>query len=367
MNNGVELADLRRGKSRAWRVVHEHVRRAAASFRLDLAEEWEDAVQEAEIRLLRALREKRFSDEPHLQAYAWRITRNVCVDQLRRRRVRSTQPLEAIAEPPAPRRTSPLTAAERAEQRAQISLLLSLLPEPCRELLLLLRRGRSYSELAWQMGTSPGALRVRAHRCRQRARARLARMRTPIAGAAWRLFRERGFVETPLSAIAEIAGRTVAEVEAIYRSKADLLWDIASRLVTGAGGVSVQESDFVRALRAAADPARRVRLAARWSAGYRARGLSDLEAVVYRAGRASTRCRRLVRQMLAMRQAMGRQVVGLITEGLRQREGITTDNLLKGVWTIENGMTYRRMVGAGLSRDEYGDWLETELSQRLLP
>jgi len=365
--SNVELTDLRRGDTKAWSLIHEWVQQAAASFRPVLAEEWEDAVQEAEIKLLRTLRDKSLGDEVKIGSLAWRVTRNACVDQLRRRKVRSSRPLETVNEPRAPRAASPAVAAERSEQRSQISRLLMVMPEECRKLLGRVHEGKSYSDLAWESGLSPGALRVRVHRCRQRASRRLARLTTPIVAAAQRLFLERGYVRTPLGDIAQAAGMTSAEVEDMFDDKSEILWEVGKRILTGKQGVSLEEMDFARPLGATDDLRHRIYLATGLTGRMFERGIAEFENLVFEAVRVEPRHEAMARRMVALQQWIGRTLVENLLKGYTLRRSQSVESLARATTGIDSAENYRRLNRErGWPPEEIRRWKQRKIEQLVL-
>lgn len=94
-----------------------------------------------------------------------------CIDW--RRAQRQNVALEDINEPgdSAP---TPLKATLRKEQLEQARAVLAELPAKCRELIRLhMAEGKTYREIAEILGETEGALRVRMHRCIERARVQL--------------------------------------------------------------------------------------------------------------------------------------------------------------------------------------------------
>jgi RNA polymerase sigma-70 factor (ECF subfamily) len=165
----------------AWGTIRVRVRQAASPFRHALGDDWEDAVQLAQIALLETLREDRFRWEASFGTFAWRVTSNICVDQMRRRRVRRTVSPEPAA-PSEAGEPSPSARLERAERRMAIFRVLMAAPAGCRRLWRMILEGLSYEEMSRLERVSPGTLRVRVHRCRQRAREELERLDSDATG-----------------------------------------------------------------------------------------------------------------------------------------------------------------------------------------
>ncbi len=113
-----------------------------------------------------------------LMPWLYGIARHVGADHRRRyaRHHRRVEAAEQVARIEAPVAGSPPPAADGKVEAAQLlELAMEGLPETQREALILLKvEGLSVEEAARIAGTSPGALKVRAHRAYARIRARIA-------------------------------------------------------------------------------------------------------------------------------------------------------------------------------------------------
>jgi RNA polymerase sigma factor (sigma-70 family) len=137
---------------------------------LKLTSDVEDVAQQVRRKLLVSLRADRFQGTARLRTYVWRAAQHAAIDHLRQRRA---QPfplsIEEVAEPSDPA-VSPERALLQAERRALFALVLSRLGEACRALFqLIVFDELSYAEIALRLGTTEGAIKVRALRCREKA------------------------------------------------------------------------------------------------------------------------------------------------------------------------------------------------------
>jgi len=368
MHDPVEPVDLRRGDPKVWHRVHDKVLQAAGPFRSALAEGWEDAVQEAVIRLLRAFHKGQFREGTSLDSFTWRVTRNVCLDEMRRQRVRRADSLNEITEPSAFPITSPSVTAERREHREQIFRLVAVMPEECRELLLLLEEGKSYGDLAWQLGVAPGALRARVHRCRQRARTQWTLMTSPVVDAAHRLFREHGYVGVSMNRIANAADVPLAELEGLFKDKSELFMTIVHRMATGVQGMAVDEIDFVRPIRSTPDPAQRIHRASRLTAAMYERGLADLHGMVREAANTDPRHRDLLKWMRATQVQVGLKIGRAIMAGRRPHGVETVDSLSHAATAIVNPDNYLpRIRQRGWTPTDFWEWAQAQVTRIFLP
>jgi len=143
------------------------IRMAATPYRDLWRGEIDDLEQDALLELLAALRAGRFRGDSPLRSYVRMLVHHHCIDRLRAARRRPTVELEGL-DPPA--LEEPPTSRLAREESVRIALaVLARTTAGCRELWRLLLAGRSYREMAAELGVEEGALRVRVLRCRRRA------------------------------------------------------------------------------------------------------------------------------------------------------------------------------------------------------
>jgi len=137
---------------------------------LRLGNDVEDVAQQVRRKLLASFRDGRFQGTASLRTYVWRIAQHAAIDHLRHRRTQlSPLSIDDVAEPSDPAMT-PEGALLQRERRSLFALVLDRLGEACRELFhLIVFEELSYAEIARRLGTTEGAIKVRALRCREKA------------------------------------------------------------------------------------------------------------------------------------------------------------------------------------------------------
>jgi RNA polymerase sigma-70 factor (ECF subfamily) len=141
------------------------------------AEEASDALQDAMISAFR--RADQFRGDSAVTTWLHRIVVNASLDRLRRRAVRSTQPLpDDLEHLPGAVVADPTDAMARREVQMAITEALAELPEDQREAVLLVDvEGWSIEDAAAQLGCPPGTVKSRCFRGRAKLAKRLAYLR----------------------------------------------------------------------------------------------------------------------------------------------------------------------------------------------
>jgi RNA polymerase sigma-70 factor (ECF subfamily) len=204
--------------------------RGVAYRMLGSLSEAEDAVQESWLRLSRADR----SDVANLGGWLTTVVARVCLDQLRSRKSRREEPLDAPAPSPLPAREGRIDPEQEALLADSVGLALLVVLEkltPAERLAFVLHDmfAVPFDEIATLVGRSPAAARQMASRARRRVQGEPDASRTELA-------RQREAVEAFLAAAREgnfDALLAVLDPEVVHRADASVL-PPAGREVRGA-------------------------------------------------------------------------------------------------------------------------------------
>jgi len=144
---------------------------AYATMMLRNATEAQDVAQEVLIRLWKHRDRVETEGAPH---WLRRAAHNLCIDQMRRRRVRAESPDVELDLQTDHDRPDPQRQAWSGEIGSMIEVALDSLPERDRAVLVMREiQGLPYAEIADTLDVPLGTLKARLHRAREQLRARL--------------------------------------------------------------------------------------------------------------------------------------------------------------------------------------------------
>ena len=154
-----------------------------ASYLLGNAADAEDVTQEVLIKLWNRGPE---AEDHRLRAWLLQVTRNACIDQLRRRRRKAEVIPIRREDSPAPDHPSttpsPEAVAEGAQIGGRIADALRRLSDTARGVVILREiQGLSYAEISDVMDISVASVRVTLHRARRRLREHLREVDPNVA------------------------------------------------------------------------------------------------------------------------------------------------------------------------------------------
>lgn len=168
------------GDSRAFELLmekHESKMYAVALRMCKNREDAQDCLQDAMLRIYKAL--PSFKGQSSFSTWAYRITMNTCLDDLRRKKVRQAQSLDQMLEvgwSPVDENNSTERHIENSELKRNLSKAIQTLPEEMRAAVVLRDvQGFSYEEIASILSTNVGTVKSRISRGREKLREILSR------------------------------------------------------------------------------------------------------------------------------------------------------------------------------------------------
>lgn len=136
-----------------------------------------DCTQEAMLRIYRAM--GGFKGQSSFATWVYRITMNTCLDELRRRKVRTSSSLDALLDSgwaPSDEDDTPEKHTLASEQRRTLEKAIAGLPEDMRAAIVLRDvQGFSYDEIAKMLEANVGTIKSRISRGREKLRDVLTR------------------------------------------------------------------------------------------------------------------------------------------------------------------------------------------------
>lgn len=177
MQKNVErlVEDAVRGDARAFEILmetHESRMYAVALRMCQNREDAQDCLQEAMIRVYKAL--PTFKGESSFSTWAYRITMNTCLDDLRRKKNKTASSLDALLDlgwSPADEENTPERKFSQTEAKREISRAIQSLPEDMRAAIVLRDiHGFSYEEIASMLSINIGTIKSRISRGREKLR-----------------------------------------------------------------------------------------------------------------------------------------------------------------------------------------------------
>ena len=163
------------GDMRAFELLmekHESKMYAVALRMCKNREDAQDCLQDAMLRIYKAL--PSFKGQSSFSTWAYRITMNTCLDDLRRKKVRQAQSLDQMLEigwSPVDDNNSTERHIENSELKRNLSKAIGTLPEEMRAAVVLRDvQGFSYEEIASILSTNVGTVKSRISRGREKLR-----------------------------------------------------------------------------------------------------------------------------------------------------------------------------------------------------
>jgi AcrR family transcriptional regulator len=195
-----------------------------------------------------------------------------------------------------------------------------------------------------------------------------AETRQSIIDAARMLMVEHGYRATTIAAIAKGAGVHVDTVYALVGRKPVLLRELIEQAISGTDRAVVsEERDYVKAMRAEADPVRKLTIYA--GAMRRIQGrMAPLLLALRDASATEPEAKQVWQEISDRRAANMRLLVQDLASAGGLRSGLSIDDAADVIWVTNSSEVYVLLtVERGWPPDRYERWLAEAWSRLLLP
>ncbi len=189
-------------------------------------------------------------------------------------------------------------------------------------------------------------------------RARSEETRQRIVDAARDLMLERGYRATTVAAIAHDAGVHVDTVYQLVGRKPVVLRELIEQAISGTTGVvEAEQRDYVMAIRAEPDPARKLAIYAAAVREIQAR-VAPLFLALRDASSTEPEAAEVWREISARRAANMRRLVEDVRDGGGLRRGLSVDDAADTVWATNSAELYVMLTEErGWTPDHFERWL----------
>jgi AcrR family transcriptional regulator len=191
--------------------------------------------------------------------------------------------------------------------------------------------------------------------------------RQAIIDSARRMFLDRGYTATTMPAIAKAAGTALDTVYATVGRKPAVFRLLVEMAISGSDRiVPAEERDYVRAIRAEPDAARKLKLYAAALGGIQPR-LAPLIRVLQEAAPLDPELNELWRKITQRRADNMRLLAENLAATGRLRAGPSVSQVADIIWAMNSPEFYLLLVEQrGWSPGEYANWLGDAWTQLLL-
>ncbi len=192
--------------------------------------------------------------------------------------------------------------------------------------------------------------------------------RQRIIRAAREIIVERGYRSTTIAAIASRAGVHVDTVYALVGRKPVLLRELIEQALSGADGtVGAEEREYVRAIRAEPDPARKLTIYAEAVRRIQAR-VAPLFLALRDASATEPEAKQVWTEISNRRAANMRKLVQNLEAAGGLRSDLSIDEAADVIWATNSSELYVLLTGErGWPPDRYEHWLGDTWCRVLLP
>lgn len=210
----------------------------------------------------------------------------------------------------------------------------------------------------------PAVKTPRKPRVTRRDRAEATRRR--IVDAAGTLFRDVGYPDTTMAAIAQRAGVAVQTVYFTFHTKTALLAAVADAAITGGRADAPEQTPWVQAALSARDGRRQIAAIVEGTAGVIPRMLPVVHAW-YAAMSTDAAAGQQFRERLLARRAFLRRIVGMLRDRAELRRGLDPERATDIFFALTTPELYDNAIHVlGWTVDEWKTWVTNALVRELL-
>ncbi len=198
--------------------------------------------------------------------------------------------------------------------------------------------------------------------------AQSAETRRRILDIAQELIVERGYRATTVAEVARRAGVHVDTVYELVGRKPVLLRELIEQAISGtSGAVAAEEREYVKAVRAEPDPARKLAIYARAVREIQGR-MAPLYLALRDASATEPEAEQVWRQISDRRAANMRKLAQELDAAGGLRPGVSVEEAADVIWATNSSEFYVLLtVERGWSPGDYEDWLAEAWCRLLLP
>ena len=178
---------------------------------------------------------------------------------------------------------------------------------------------------------------------------------------------ERGYRNTTIAAIANSAGVHVDTVYQLVGRKPVLLHEVIEQAISGQDhAIDAEDRDYVKAIRAETDPARKLALYARAIVQWQQR-IAPLFSALRDAATTEPEAQQVWRSISDRRAANMRKLASELRATGTLRSGFSIDDAADTIWAMSSSELYVLLtVERGWSPEHYGEWLAASWQHLLL-
>lgn len=185
-----------------------------------------------------------------------------------------------------------------------------------------------------------------------------------ILEAATQLFTERGFQDTTVKQVAELASVSEQTVYNVFDDKVGLLCEVGMLAITEDSG---EHAEALDALQAEPDPMARIRMAAHFTREQWQQGALEIDLMLSNTDINDPRLAELAERALAYKLDINRAFCSVLFPDTIRRPDITQEEIATFVTAADTGSSITTLLQLGWTMDDYEGWVTRLLALFLDP